>query len=87
MAAPDIPHPEDAPSSIEPPPTVPEELLNKLHEANQRFSQARHHREEAIDAPTPETTERDQAKQEMRDAETQVEEVTEEIERDLHGSH
>jgi hypothetical protein len=66
------------------PPFVPGELLEKLHEANQRFSSARHHREEAVDAPTPETFERDKAVQEVRDAEANVEKVTEEIDRDLH---
>lgn len=63
---------------------VPEEHLQALHEANERFSAARHQREEAIDSSSPEPTERDKAQKEMLDAEKIVEEVTEKIERDLH---
>jgi ribosome recycling factor len=63
---------------------VPEAHLKKLHEANERFSAARHHREEAIDSASPETTERDKAMDEVREAEKTVEEVTDEIDRDLH---
>ena len=66
------------------PEKVPETHLNELHKANERFSAARHHREEAIDSSSPETTERDKAQQEMLDAEKTVEEVTQEIDRDLH---
>ena len=66
------------------PEKVPEEHLKELHQANERFSAARHHREEAIDSSSPETTERDKALQEMLDAEKTVEDVTDEIERDLH---
>jgi hypothetical protein len=66
------------------PEKVPEEHLKELHQANERFSAARHHREEAIDSSSPETTERDKAQQEMRDAEEKVEAVSQEIERDLH---
>jgi hypothetical protein len=84
------PIPPIAPSSNNPSPPaptlekVPEELLIKLHDANQRFSEARHHREEAIDSSSPETTERDKAHQEMLDAERTVEEVTDEIDTSLH---
>jgi hypothetical protein len=71
-----------------PPPTPPlkvsEDLLKKLHEADQQFSAARHRREEAIDEATPESTNRDAAAAELRDAEKRVEDVTEEIDRDLH---
>ena len=66
------------------PEKVPEEHLKALHEANERFSAARHQREEAIDSSSPETTQRDKAQKEMLDAEKTVEEVTEKIERDLH---
>jgi hypothetical protein len=67
-----------------PPEKVPEELLSKLHDANERFSEARHHREEAIDSASPETATRDKAMDEVREAEKTVEEVTDEIDRDLH---
>ena len=76
--------PENAASPPPSPEKVPDELLGKLHEANQRFSAARHRREEAIDAPSPEETDRENAKREMREAEKAVEGVTEEIDRDLH---
>jgi len=76
------------PANAAPPPPapekVPEELLSKLHEANQRFSEARHHREEAIDSASPETADRDKAMDGVREAEKTVEEVTDEIDRDLH---
>jgi hypothetical protein len=65
---------------------VPDELLKKLHEANELFSAARHHREEAIDEPTPESTGREAAAAELRDAEKRVEDVTAEIDRDLDSS-
>ena len=66
------------------PEKVPEAHLKELHQANERFSAARQRREEAIDSSSPETTERDKAQQEMLDAEKTVEEVTQEIDRDLH---
>jgi hypothetical protein len=85
MATEPTPSPESvAPSSAAE--TVPEELLRKLHDANQRFSIARRHREEAMDEPTPEDAGREQAAQQMREAERKVEEITDEIDRDLgHG--
>jgi len=63
---------------------VPGEMLDKLHEANERFSTARHHREDAIDDSSTEVGPRERAAQEFRDAEKAIEEVTEEIDRDLH---
>jgi chromosome segregation ATPase len=84
MAEPNLPKTDVSAPKAQLPETVPEELLEKLHEANQRFSSARHHREEAIDSASPETFERDKAAQEIRDAEANVEKVTDEIDRDLH---
>jgi hypothetical protein len=62
---------------------VPEELLQKLHEANERFSAARERREKAMDEPTPEETNRERAQQEMLESEQAVEKVTDEIDRDF----
>ena len=80
------PQPQNPSAPEQSPEKVPDETLDKLHEANQRFSAARHHREEAIDAPSPEDVGRERAVQEFRDAEANLEQVTEEIDRDLHPS-
>ena len=68
------------------PQKLPDELLDKLHDANERFDSARRHREEAIDSSSPETTGREKAGQEFLEAEKGIEEVIREIDRDLEKS-
>jgi hypothetical protein len=85
MATPDRPTAHDGATPIELPEQVPQELLNKLHDANQHFSEARHHREEAVDSASPETGPREKAIDAVNDAEKELEDVTDQIERDLNG--
>jgi hypothetical protein len=73
----------DGTTPVEPPADVPQELLNKLHDANQHFSEARHHREEAIDSASPESGFREKAVEEVNKAEKELEDITDQIEEDL----
>lgn len=77
---PSEPPPHTASDSI---PHVPKELIDELHEANDQFSGAREHREKAVDEPTYDHGSRDEAAQEVRDAEKNVEQVTSKIDKIL----
>ena len=58
-------------------PPVPRELLDELHDATKHFGDAKEKRERAVDAATYETGSRDEAVEEVREAEKHVEHVTE----------
>lgn len=66
------------------PKNISEELIEKLHEANQHFSEAKEHLENAIDSTEYSHQEMiDKRSEELRAAERNVEEITEKIEKVL----
>jgi len=68
----------DAPSE-----GVPPQLIQQLHEANEQFSRARQHVDQAIDAEINCLEERDRASHEVRDAERVLEKLDEKIGKEL----
>ncbi len=75
-----LPHPEEDLR------TVPNELMDKLHEANQKFGEARKDLEEKMDASEYRHQERvNESAARIREIEKQVEEVSEQISKKLHA--
>lgn len=62
---------------------VPPELIEQLHEANEQFSRARQHVDQAIDAEINCLEERDRASHEVHDAEQVLEEMDKKIDKEL----
>jgi hypothetical protein len=71
---PDEPAPENG---------VPPTLIHQLHDANEKFSRARQHLEEAFGAEVNPLTERDRATAEVHDAELEIEKIEQQIENKL----
>jgi hypothetical protein len=70
----------EAPSPNSTPHRIPEDLLAQLHAANERFSVARRHVEEAMDDSEYSHQKRvDEKELELRDAERELEEITRKI--------
>ncbi len=65
-----IPNPKDG---------VPPELIDELHQANQKFSEARKHAEQAIDAASESLGRRGETARELREAEEAVEKADQKI--------
>jgi predicted nucleic acid-binding Zn-ribbon protein len=80
MEQPPLPAPPPNPEAK----PVPEELLGQLHEANDRFHKGREQVEAAMDGTEYRHQERiNQAAEELRRAEREVEEVEQRIEEEL----
>ena len=74
------PTPDD--KSLEPR-EVPEELMQRLHEATQKLSDARALLEQTLDSPEGDLEHRQIAAARLREAERDVEQATEEVNRFL----
>ena len=72
-----------APASPTPPHGVPNELIDQMHETNEKLGAARHHREEADAADFDIGKKRDQASEEIRQMERRLEQIDAQIIKEL----
>ncbi|HEY8751826.1 MAG TPA: hypothetical protein VIM11_27845 [Tepidisphaeraceae bacterium] len=75
-----------ASNTPEPAAPVPDQLMDELHKANQKFHEARVELEHQMEGSEDHHQQRvDSASEGLRAAERQVEAVTEQIDKSLHG--